>query len=85
MNAYERAARRALTATDRTDDNRQLAALLDRYEEAEPHMAHLQRLHPGPTSTRERLQAAGLSCKQIGLQEDDLEFADAFQHELHRR
>lgn len=84
MNAYERAARRALAITGQTHlTTRQLAALLDRIEEATPHAQHLQRLHSGHAATRDRLHAAGVTCAQIGLHEDgDPEFLDVLLQEL---
>ncbi|MFF3639384.1 hypothetical protein [Streptomyces sp. NPDC002250] len=84
MNAYERAVQRALAATGQTHlSNREITALLDRTEEATTNAQHLQRLHPGHATTRDRLRAAGLSCAQIGLHEDgDPEFLDALLKEL---
>ncbi|SEE59388.1 hypothetical protein SAMN04490357_7694 [Streptomyces misionensis] len=84
MNAYDRAVQRALAATGHTHlTTGQLIALLDRTEEATPHAQHLQRLHPGHATTRNRLHAAGMTCAQIGLQEDgDPEFLDALLEEL---
>ncbi|MFD9496863.1 hypothetical protein ACFWA1_35915 [Streptomyces sp. NPDC060005] len=84
MNAYDRAVQRALATTGRTDlTTRQLAALLDRTEEAIPTAQHLQRLHPGQATTRDRLHAAGMTCARIGLHEDgDPEFLDALLQEL---
>ncbi len=84
MNAYMRAVQRALATTGQTDlSNRQLAALLDRTEEATPHAQHLQRLHPGQATTRNRLHAAGMTCAQIGLHDEgDPEFLDALLQEL---
>ncbi|MEV5817122.1 hypothetical protein ACH4NS_36625 [Streptomyces mutabilis] len=86
MNAYERAARRALATTGLTHlTTRQFAALLDRIEEATPHAQHLQRLHPVHATTRDRLHAAGMTCAQIGLHDDgDPEFLDALLHEIAR-
>lgn len=86
MNAYERAARRALAATGQDHlTTRQFAALLDRVEEATPDAQHLQRLHPGHATTRERLHAAGMTCAQIGLHDDgDPEFLDALLQEIAR-
>ncbi|WP_339131862.1 hypothetical protein WJM95_24005 [Streptomyces sp. f51] len=84
MNAYDRAVQRALAATGHTHlTPRQLAALLDRTEEATPNAQHLQRLHPGHATTRNRLHAAGMTCAQIGLHDDgDPEFLDALLEEL---
>lgn len=84
MNAYERAVQRALATIGHTHlTTRQLAALLDRIEEATPHAQHLQRLHPGHATTRNRLHAAGMTCAQIGLHDDgDPEFLDALLQEL---
>ncbi|MGW2964977.1 hypothetical protein ACWDGI_41930 [Streptomyces sp. NPDC001220] len=84
MSAYDRAVQRALAATGHTDlTTGQLAALLDRTEEATPHAQHLQRLHPGHATTRNRLHAAGMTCAQIGLHDDgDPEFLDALLEEL---
>lgn len=84
MNAYDRAVERALVTTGHAHlSTRQLAALLDRTEEAIPHTQHLQRLHPGHATTRDRLNAAGMTCARIGLHEDgDPEFLDALLHEL---
>ncbi|MFC4033861.1 hypothetical protein ACFO3J_20600 [Streptomyces polygonati] len=84
MNAYERAVQSALAATGHTHlTTGQLAALLDRTEEATPHAQHLQRLHPGHATTRDRLHAAGMTCAQIGLHDDgDPEFLDALLEEL---
>ncbi|MFH8767535.1 hypothetical protein [Streptomyces althioticus] len=84
MNAYERAVQRALVTTGHTNlTSRQLAALLDRHEEATPHAQHLQRLHPQHATTRDRLHAAGMTCAQIGLHDDgDPEFLDALLQEL---
>ncbi|MEV6450945.1 hypothetical protein AB0M75_06520 [Streptomyces anulatus] len=86
MYAYERAARRALAATGLTHlTHRQFAALLDRAEEATPYAQQLQRLHPGHASTRDRLQAAGMSSARIGLHDEDLEFIDALLQEIAHR
>ncbi|MGI5484974.1 hypothetical protein [Streptomyces lavendofoliae] len=84
MNAYERAVQRALATTGHTHlTARQLVALLDRIEEATPHAQHLQRLHPGHATTRNRLHAAGMASTQIGLHDDgDPEFLDALLQEL---
>ncbi|MFE5957032.1 MULTISPECIES: hypothetical protein [Streptomyces] len=84
MNAYMRAVHRALAATGRPHlTTRQLAALLDRVEEATPHAQHLQRLHPEYATTRDRLHAAGMTCARIGLHEEgDPEFLDALLQEL---
>ncbi|WP_424918895.1 hypothetical protein [Streptomyces sp. wa1064] len=83
MYAYERAARRALASTGLTHlTHPQFAALLDRAEEATPNAQQLQRIHPGYASTRERLQAAGMSPARIGLHDGDLEFLDALLQEL---
>ncbi|MFF9984739.1 hypothetical protein [Streptomyces erythrochromogenes] len=86
MNAYQRAVQRALAATGHADlTTRQLAALLDRIEEATPHAQHLQRLQPGHATTRSRLNAAGMTCAQIGLHDDgDPEILDALLQELAR-
>ncbi|MCD2469560.1 MULTISPECIES: hypothetical protein [unclassified Streptomyces] len=84
MNAYDRAVQRALAATGHTHlTTGQLGALLDRIEEATPHAQHLQRLHPGHATTRNRLHAAGMTCAQIGLHDGgDPEFLDALLEEL---
>ncbi|MFF9638774.1 hypothetical protein ACF1D2_29870 [Streptomyces bacillaris] len=87
MNAYTQAVRRALAATGQTHlTTRQLAALIDRAEEATDHVRHLQRLHPEHATTRDRLHAAGMTCARIGLHDEgDPEFLDALLHELARR
>ncbi|WP_338775248.1 hypothetical protein [Streptomyces sp. DG1A-41] len=84
MNAYDRAVQRALATTGHTHlTTGQLAELLDRTEQATPHAQHLQRLHPGHATTRNRLRAAGMTCAQIGLHDDgDPEFLDALLQEL---
>ncbi|MFJ3402179.1 hypothetical protein ACIPM5_34875 [Streptomyces microflavus] len=83
MNAYMRAVHRALAATGLTHlTTRQLAALVDRVEEAIPYAQQLQLLHPGHATTRDRLYAAGLTCARIGLHDDDPEFLDALLQEL---
>ncbi|MGA6172490.1 hypothetical protein ACPEIF_19855 [Streptomyces sp. NPDC012600] len=84
MNAYMRAVHRALAATGHTGlTTRQLAALVDRVEEATPHAQHLQHLQPGHATTRDRLHAAGMTCAQIGLHDEgDPEFLDALLQEL---
>ncbi|MFJ8495814.1 hypothetical protein ACIRBZ_46950 [Streptomyces sp. NPDC094038] len=87
MSAYDRAVQRALAATGQTNLTiRQLGALLDRAEEATPYAQHLQRLQPGHATTRSRLQAVGMTCAQIGLQDDGApEFLDALLEELAQR
>lgn len=87
MNAYERAVHRVLAATGQSHlTARQLAALVDRAEEATDHAQHLERLHPEHATTRSRLQAAGMTCAQIGLHDDgDPEFLDALLQEIARR
>ncbi|WP_415962026.1 hypothetical protein [Streptomyces sp. 021-4] len=87
MNAYDRAVQRALAATGQTHlTTHQLAELLNRVDEATDHAQHLQRLHPGHATTRDRLHAAGMTCARIGLQDEgDPEFLDALLSELARR
>lgn len=84
MNAYDRAVDRALAATGNTHLNdREISALIDRAEEATPHVHQLQRLHPGYDTTRDLLDAAGMTCARIGLREDiDPEFLDALLQEI---
>lgn len=65
----------------RLEENRQRAALLDRVEEAVPHLEHLEKLYPGRSSTRELLEDAGVTCERLGLNDDDPELIDALMRE----
>lgn len=68
-------------ATRRLEENQKLAALLDRAEEAAPHLERLEKLYPGRTTTRELIQDAGTTCERLGLKDDDPELIDALMQE----